>query len=273
MIFNICLIVLGGIFCLYDVVLLILCPGTFLEFLKAFSHIWLVAGGWMIFVGLYRIKTKHSFWQNLKRWMKLTIVSLFYCGLFFSIVSLVFITNPKTVSLNEECDYMILLGGGIDKNGKLPKSVQKRVDKAAEYLVLHKDTICVVTGGQLKFTNFPEAPELKRQLVLRGIDENKILTDSKALDTIQNFQNSCEILSKETGKTTQEILDSKIVVVTSNFHLRRAERLASRMGFSDIKGVGSRLPWIYVPHMYVREICAYLKLNLRILITKKPSHL
>ena len=69
----------------------------------------------------------------------------------------------------------------------------------------------------------------------------------------------------------QEILDTPTAVVTSRFHLRRSERLARRMGFTNIKGIPAACPPVYVLHNYVREICAYVKLNLRILLTGEPQ--
>lgn len=268
---NIVLIIFGAICVVYDFTLLILNPGTFLDNLTSFTHIWLALGGYHIFLGIYRIKTGHSFWKIMKKWVKLTIGSITAIGGLIAVINLGFILTPKTVSLEEVSDYVILLGGGIDKNGKLPKSVLNRVNKAAEYLNLHQEVTCVVTGGTLKWLPYAEAPEIKRQLVAAGIREDRILVEDQALDTIQNFQFSCEMLAKEKGVSKSEILNSKIVVVTTAFHLRRAERLANRMGFKNIKGIPSKCPAFHVPMNYVREICAYIKLNLRILLTGEPS--
>ena len=74
------------------------------------------------------------------------------------------------------------------------------------------------------------------------------------------------MLSEYAGLPQDKILEAPVAVVTSRFHLRRAERLADRMGFTDIKGVASKTPVLKIPHAYVREICAYVKLNLRILL-------
>lgn len=267
-IFSIILIFLGILITSYDFILIASCPGTFWDNVFSFTHIWLVLGAYFIFVGIYRLKTSHSFWKIWKKWIKITFVSLISFGVLICVVSLGFILNPKTVELSESSDYVILLGGGIDKNGNLPSSVKNRVEKTAEYLKNHPESICVVTGGTLKWLPVAEAPELKNQLVLNGISEEQILVEDKALDTIQNFQKSLEVLKDFTGKTEKEILNSKIVVITSFYHLRRAERLAKRIGFTNIKGIGSKTDFIKIPHSYVREICAYIKLNLRILFTK-----
>lgn len=270
---NLLLILFGILSISYDATLILLNPGTFWDNVFSFTHIWLALGAYLIFVAIYRIKTKHSFWSTWKRWVKLTVVSLCSLAALISIINLTFILTPEIVSVEETADYVILLGGGISKDGKLPKSVMSRVEKAAEYLNKNPESICVVTGGTLDWLPCPEAPELKRQLVARGVEPERILVEDQAKDTIQNFQLSCKMLAEYKGTSLAEILNTPTAVVTSRFHLRRSERLARRMGFTNIKGIPAACPPIYVLHNYVREICAYVKLNLRILLTGKPEKL
>lgn len=270
-IFSIFAILFGIICIVYDITLICLCPGTFWDNVISFTHIWSVLGGYHIFTGIWRIKNKKIFIKTWQKAFKLTVVSLVAIAFFAFGISLVFILTPNLVRENEQVEYVILLGGGIDKNGVLPKSVQKRVEAAAEFLSNQKNAICVVSGGQLDFLPVAEAPELKRYLIEKGFDSNRILVEDKAEDTIQNFQYSCKMLADYKGISQQEILNSRIAVVSSHYHLRRAERLAKRMGFTYIKGVPSKIPAINVVHSYVREVCAYVKLNLRILFTRKPE--
>lgn len=270
---SIFLIILGILSIFYDFILIIINPGTFLDILSSFTHIWLALGAYLIFLGIYRKKTGHSFWSIWKRWIKITTVSLLSaCGI-IAIINLTLILKPEVVSINEKTEQVILLGGGIDKDGRLPKSVIMRVEKAAEYLNNNPEAICVVTGGTLKWLPYPEAPELKNQLVNRGVAPERILVEDQAKDTIQNFKFSCKMLAEFKGQSIQEVLESPTAVVTSRFHLRRSERLARRMGFKNIKGIPAACPAIYVPHNYVREICAYVKLNVRILLTGEPRSL
>ena len=268
---NICLIILGIISIAYDAIITFINPGTFWDIVVSFTHVWTAAGAYLIFLGIYRRKTGHSFWSIWKRWVKITFSCLASVGVIIALVNLVFILNPAVVGVEDKAENVILLGGGIDKDGKLPTSVIKRVEKAAEYLNANPDSLCVVTGGTLKWLPYPEAPELKNQLVKRGIAPERILVEDQAKDTIQNFQFSCKMLAEFKGQNVEQVLETPTAVVTSRFHLRRAERLARRMGFKNIKGIPAGCPAIYVPHSYLREICAYVKLNLRILLTGQPS--
>ena len=271
------LITLGILCIIYDVVLNVISPGTFLDILTSFTHIWLALGALLIFTGCFRRRTGRWFWagwtSGWKKWLKFSCALLICAGIIISVVNLCFICNPRVTNLDEDCDYVILLGGGIDKNGKLPASVMNRVQAARDYLEAHPEAVCVVTGGTLKWLPYAEAPEIKRQLVAAGIDGARVLVEDQALDTIQNFQYSCAMLAEYAGVSKAEILESRIVVVSSYYHLRRAERLADRMGFENVWGYGAKCAPVLVPMSYVREICAYIKLNLRILLTGKPARI
>lgn len=280
--------ILGNLFIVYTIVLHILTPGTILDILTSFCNIWAVAGIFLIWLSVYRLKHGCSFWSRLqKKWKKVILIFTGVCGL-VAVVNLVLILTPRVLKLDDlSCEasvsekevcysdgnkvYVFLLGGGIDKNGKLPKPVMWRVKKSAEYLKMNSEAVCVVTGGTLKWLPYPEAPELKRQLVKMGIAPERIFIEDQAKDTIQNLQLGTKVLESELGISAEKILTSPVVLVSSRYHLRRAQRLARRMGFEKVTGLGCRTPVFHLPMAYLREICAYVKLNARILLTGKPN--
>ena len=111
---NIILIILGIISIAYDAILVFINPGTFLDIVVSFTHIWLALGAYLIFLGIYRRKTGHSFWSIWKRWIKITFVSLVsICGT-IAIINMIFILTPEILEPDEKVDQVILLGGGID---------------------------------------------------------------------------------------------------------------------------------------------------------------
>ena len=186
-----------------------------------------------------------------------------------SIPCLYFILTPDQ-NPQPNADYVFLLGGGIDKNGVLPTNVLYRCETAVNYLQNNPNTQVIVTGGTLKFLPFPEAPAIKAALEEKGISSDRIIIEDQALDTIQNFQYSLDLIITLENITREEALNKSVVVVTNNFHLTRALRLAHRIGFTNIHGLAAKTAWYMVPHMYLREIGAYIKLQLRILLTGKP---
>lgn len=268
-IIYICEFVIGELFILYGMLLHFMNPGTLFSELISFCNIWILIGAIFLFLGTYRKNHQKSFIRALKRGQKIALACLMGAGLTIAAVNLYFIRHPA-VGASSDTKYVIILGGGIDKNGQLPQTVQKRIELAADYVLENKNALAVATGGTLYHLP-PEAPAMKNYLISLGIEADRILIDDKALDTIQNFQNSCQVLSDHENLPKSAILESKILVVTSFFHLARAQRLARRMGFKHITGLGSPTAAIKLLDSYSREICSYIKLNLRILLTGKPA--
>ncbi|WP_294431246.1 YdcF family protein [uncultured Treponema sp.] len=268
-IFYIIEYVLAEMFIAYSLVLHFMNPGTVLSELFAFCNVWLLIGAFLIFVGTYRKNHGMSLWYALKNWQKKTVVILLIAGIIISSINMYFICHPK-VAQKTDADIVILLGGGIGRNGELPEVVKARAALTADYLKANPNAIAIATGGTLNNLP-PEAPALKAFIVGLGISPERVLVEPNALDTIQNFQFSCKMLAEYKNCPQSQILESDILIVTSFFHLARAQRLADRMGFTHITGLGSKVPVLKVLDCYSREICAYIKLNLRILLTGKPQ--
>lgn len=258
----------SALFFLYSVALHAENIGTLLSELTSFSNVWLVFAAFFFFAATWRRRHNRSFWWSLKPWQKKAGLAMFTTALIIALVNLICIARP-VVSDSPQADTVILLGGGIYKDGTLPKSVQARAETAAAYLLQKPEAVIVVTGGSLY--NLPEeAPAIKALLIKKGVSPDRILVEQNALDTIQNFSNSAAVLASYRHCPVEEIIHSEILVVTSYFHLARAQYLARRMGFTRISGLGSHTPLLHVLNSYSREICAWLKLSLRILLTGKP---
>ncbi len=258
----------------YFVLINIASPGTFLGTVFSFSAVWFwIAVFFAVLFALEKRNVLKKICGRISKRIKIIFIFLFCAGVLISGLNLFFICTPRLSDGNENVRYVIVLGGGITKDAKLTNSVQNRVRVASEYLKAHSDSLAVVTGGKGRFDPCPESDVLKPALASYGIDENRILAENKAKDTIQNFMFSAELFAEHDGISIEEVLASPVAVVTSDFHIARAERLASRMGFSDVYGVASKTPPLFVLNSYCREICCYVKLNLRILLTGKPNHL
>ena len=256
----------------YFVAMQIASPGTFFGTFFSFSVVWLLCAVFFaVLAVLQKKKLLRTIFFKIKRSVKIFLgVFVFLCAVICG-VTLFFICNPRLSDGKEKVQYVILLGGGITKDAELTLSVQNRVRVAGEYLKKQPQAISVVTGGKGRFAPCPESDVLKPTLESYGIEGKRVLAENMAKDTIENFLFSVKILSEHENKTVQEILNAPVAVVTSDFHLARAERLAKRIGFTDVYGVASKTPALFVLNSYSREICSYIKLNLRILFSGKPS--
>lgn len=254
---------LSLIFFIYFLILQIINPAII-----SFSSYWLIVAV-LFFYAALKLKKKSPF----KKWQKIFAV-IFLCGTaILCSVTLPMILNPKINNSTIDTEYILILGGGIKQDGTITQMPRERLITAAEYLKSHPKTKAVVTGGTLPFTNHSEAPELARELEKLGIKNERILIEDKALDTIQNFKYSAELIAKNKGCSLTEVLEMPLTIVTSSFHLRRAEILAERLGFKKTFGLSAHVPAIFVLNVYAREICAYAKLGLRIILTGEPSQI
>lgn len=127
-------------------------------------------------------------------------------------------------------DCIIVLGGGVTKEGECPEWVKQRLDKALE---LHNMKLAdkIILSGKLSKTlfdnKFNESEVMKKYLLSKGFPEEKIILEGKSRDTFENAYLSKIIVDKNNWK--------KIIVVTNEFHMKRAKKI-----FKFIFGKGYR---------------------------------
>ena len=129
---------------------------------------------------------------------------------------------------DENCDYLILLGAGVD--GDTPSNIlQDRINQAYEYLSLHPDTICIATGGKGDDENLSEAQCIFNHLTAMGIEPERIWLEDRATSTVENFKYSMELLEAKTDSHK-----GTIGVLSNEFHLFRASLIAKANGIQPI---------------------------------------
>ncbi|MDR1328763.1 MAG: YdcF family protein [Oscillospiraceae bacterium] len=194
-------------------------PGAF--FLLQISPL---AAGAVALYGLLCSLNKR--WRRV-RWLRyawLAAAALFIAA--FVAVELLIAVNARGDVLMDEpppARYMIVLGAGL--NGSVPSAaLQSRLETAREYLELHGEVICVVSGGQGANEDIPEAEAMKRWLTERGIGAERILAEPASANTAENIRFSLELLRSEYDDTDGAIICS------NGYHLFRARWLAGRSG-------------------------------------------
>ncbi|WP_300262219.1 YdcF family protein [Clostridium sp.] len=163
--------------------------------------------------------------------------------------------NFKNINQLKDVEYEIILGAGL--YGDKPSPIlQERLDEGLKYLELHPNTKVIVSGGQGINELIPESEAMKKFLVNKGINSNRIIEENKSKSTFQNLEFSKKILEERNADKDQ------VLIVTSDFHLFRAMEIAD---YLDIKnqGLPSKTP-IYLRVQYmVREFPAMIKLILQ----------
>ncbi len=127
-----------------------------------------------------------------------------------------------------EFDYLLVLGTTV--NGTEPSPMLRdRINAAYAYLTEHEDVICIVSGGKGSENQLSEAQCMFNELTKLGIAPERIIMEDQAVSTVENFSLSLELIEKETG-----VRPEKMGVLSSEFHLLRANMFAKREGITAV---------------------------------------
>lgn len=210
----------------------------FIGFGQMFSYIWLAGGIFLIIFGRMKKSAVKKILAGLM------IVSLCACAVLEIPIIRGAVSEPDS-----NADYVIVLGAKV--NGTRPSRVlRQRLDTAIEYAEQNSGSEIIVTGGKGTDEDISEAEAMKNYLVKKGISGDRIITENKAADTGENLEFSKDII----GDT-----DKSIVIVTSDFHMYRAVKIAEQTGFTRISGLPARTDAGLVPNYYVREAFGVIK--------------
>lgn len=145
--------------------------------------------------------------------------------------------------------YIIVLGAQV--RGDHPsRALQKRIEKAAEYLQDNPETTAILSGGQGAGENITEAECMRQVLVGMGISSERLILEDKSTSTKENLMYSAQLAPVKAVRTG---------LVTQNFHVHRSEKLAEHQGYKQISGIAAPSEWLYQPHFMVREAFALIK--------------
>ena len=149
-------------------------------------------------------------------------------------------------------EFVVVLGAQVQ--GDQPSlTLRKRLDLALSYLQAHPQARAVVSGGQGPDEAYTEASVMADYLQDRGIDESRILREEKASDTRENLAFS-RALVEPLGVDT-----SKVLIITSDFHLCRAKFLARKQGMEAFGLASQTWPEILRLNYLLREVFAFVK--------------
>jgi len=149
-----------------------------------------------------------------------------------------------------DANYVIVLGTGLDEEGKIGSMLKYRLDGAISYVKKQEikgkePASLIVSGGKATNKDVAEAVMMQRYLIERGIKEQSIYVERDATDTLENFLYSQRFIPQK----------SNIVFVTNTYHLLRSGLIARRIGVKA-KGLPAKTPLRQLPVALVREYLA-----------------
>ena len=237
---GILLLTLGVACIAYGVSVFLVFSGTL------FFAVWLAIG--VALVAWSRLVLS-GMWDRLPALVRTGVPGIALAGLAFLLALGAAIMHDVNQKPPAGLDYLVVLGAQIKQDG--PSVVLRyRLDAAYDYLVENPDTVCVVSGGQGPNEPFPEADGMARYLVERGIDEGRIIREPSSTTTVENIANSRVLIGDP---------DASVGIVTNDFHVFRAVRIARTQGIAEAYGVpGGSVAW-YLPNNLLRECLGVIK--------------
>lgn len=129
-------------------------------------------------------------------------------------------------------DAILLLGYGLDEHDQATQELCLRVKAAAKAYREGYSDVIIACGGRTEGHHISEAEVMHALLLEEGVPENAILLENKSQVTIENMRFAADVMGGAKGKC--------VLVVTSDYHVRRSVLTAMRAGFRA-KGYGAAL--------------------------------
>ncbi len=216
----------------------------------SFAPAWLVAFVFFALIAVFQFLDYRKIIPVLT-WVRYVIwgIVLACFALFFVLEGMVI--SGMTSKPENKLDYIIVMGAQV--RGDVPsKSLLRRIEVAADYLLDNPDTVAIVSGGKGNGENISEAQCMYNYLLDYGIEAERIIMEDKATSTEENIELSMEIIKER----SQE--DVSIGIVTNNFHIFRTIQVCSSRGY-DVSGIPAKSDEILLLNYMVREAFAILQ--------------
>ena len=188
---------------------------------------------------------------------KILFYSALVIGLIMAVITGRNIVNSSKGSEDPAAAYAIVLGAGVD--GTEPSiSLQERINAAHAYSQAYPKSLLVLTGCQGDGEEISEAQCMYEKLLTLGVSPDRLILEEQARNTEENISYSLEALRNATGET--DIYS--VCIISSEYHLYRAGKLALRHGIDAKLYPATTENRLYYLNMFLREICGIWKFRL-----------
>jgi len=149
-------------------------------------------------------------------------------------------------------DAVIVLGAAVH-GSELSRTLTGRLDAALAYHARNPKALLVVSGGQGPQEDLPEGVAMRQYLLAQGVSAAHIVVEDQATSTEENFAFAKALLDQRLAP------GYRVVLVTDEFHVYRASRIAAAEGLSATQ-IGRATPWYFWATNFLREDLMVLKL-------------
>ena len=211
-----------------------------------FNYFFLVWGIVLMLTARYHKQIYEKLGEKMYTILK--TATYIFLAIFLIVESFIFVYSFSKPQ--KGASIIIVLGSGVNKDGTVSRDFKARLDAGIEYHEENGGTI-VVTGKKGRDEPIAEAVVAKDYLIKKGVKESDIRVDDQSKNTHENILNAYNL--------TKDIENRKTVIVSSCFHLFRANFIAHKIGFDDVSLKPSIGHYSILLHYYAREFFAFVK--------------
>lgn len=236
-----------GILCFLYFVLLLF----YSRIVSGFFFLWLLASFGSFFL-FFMSKTEVA-----KKYQDSKVRKVIQTGAIVSVCFFVLIEGFVVSGFKAEealnLKYVIVLGDRV--NGEEPGRLLKtRLDKTVSYAEKNETTTFIVSGGRGNDKKISEAECMYWYLTAHGVDPGRILLEDKSASTFENLTFSKRLIEEKEGE-----LSDSIGILSSNYHIFRATRIASDLGYQNVKSITAKGDLVLQANYMTREFCGIMK--------------
>ncbi len=191
--------------------------------------------------------------------------------------------NARTTN-EKDLDYVIVLGTDL-QNNRISPSLRARLDRAVEYHKENPSTIFVLSGGHGSYNTSTEASVMYFYMIQHGVPPKQLLMEFYSDSTQEKVGYSIQTIltdrqeritdsryekGKAIGDTSSRFPSPedaisaddrplRVGILTSEFNLFRATRMAERYGIEHAYPIGTKSDELMLVHLSVREAVAIVK--------------
>lgn len=193
-------------------------------------------------------------WLWSRRWGKVLLLAVGIGGgaMVLALAVLFCLVASKLRAVPQEpCPTIIVLGCQV-RNTAPSLLLRYRIEAAADYLREHPMSVAILSGGQGEGEGISEAECMYRELTAMGIEANRLHLEDRSRNTLENLRFSKELMEREG-------LRGPVAVVSSDFHIYRALRIAEDVGL-EANGLAAKSRYHFSTPTYIlREAMAMVQ--------------
>lgn len=245
----------------------------------------LMAGGFIwFFFALLSLLNFLAAWAYKREWKQISLqlvttihTASFALGAIFMVAGVLAVSAMRPKETGNP-DYVAVLGAELNDDGSVSKTLKRRLDSAVLLSDRHLGAQLILCGGKTKSTCGTEAEAMAEYLRYNGISATRLILEPDSKNTYENVRNSWALVKEFRGDLSREdkALDRvkpvsrgdipsvearplTFVILSSDFHLFRAIRMAEKESGQKVYGAAVSSDPILFLHYLCRESAAIIK--------------